>query len=490
MRSIKKNVVFLGLAQGLGMIGDIVMVAMTARYLGVVRFGEQSVLRATAMFALPLFAGGLNIHIVRAIARDPEGVPAYLGSIVTLRWALSLGAGLTVAVLVRLLPLSPSMELASYAAILLGLSGIWVSVPRAIFMAYERNEYNLLMGAVTAVLSVALTVVAVRLDTGVAGTLMAGTIATFLVAGVAQALVWRRMVRPRLSVDVAQWREIMRSALPLGISGVLRRSYTRIDVWLLAALAGTGSAALFSVAYRVALQAAEVSRLLSVALLPRISSLAKARREVLGTVVEGLLRLLMVISIGGAGLAAACALPLLMLIVGPKFAESVVALRLVSIVCVTALPSAVLFLVLVALGREKLVTLVMAVTVAWNAAVDAVLIPRWGVTGACYGTISAEWVYFTIAIYLVQKELQVPGLWRLFGKLLLSGAAMAAVVQVAGAGRPVFGAIGGMAVFVALCLALRIIPRGSVRRLRVALRSGGGGGLEPMAAAEPVGATE
>ncbi len=166
MPGIRKNVAFLGLSQVVGIASELVMVALTARYLGVARFGQQSVLRSTAMFALPLFAGGLNIHIVRTIARDPEGISSYLGNVLTLRWALGLGAGLGAALIVHLLPLNASLELASYAAILLTLSGIWISVPRAILIAYERNEYNLLMGGVTALLSIALTVAAIRLERG------------------------------------------------------------------------------------------------------------------------------------------------------------------------------------------------------------------------------------------------------------------------------------------------------------------------------------
>jgi O-antigen/teichoic acid export membrane protein len=185
--------------------------------------------------------------------------------------------------------------------------------------------------------------------------------------------------------------------------------------------------------------------------------------------VEGLLRLLLVVSIAGAGLAAACAAPLLMLIVGPAFKGSVEALRLVSVVCVTALPSAVLFLVLVALGRERIAVLTMAVTVVWNGLIDALLIPSLGVRGACYGTISAEWVYFAITLYLVQRDLRVPGVWPLFGRLVFSGVAMAAVISIAGADRPAFGAVAGLAVFAALCLFLRIVPRGTVRKLRRAL---------------------
>ncbi|MFB3881412.1 MAG: flippase [Armatimonadota bacterium] len=469
MPGIRRNIAYLGLSQGVGIASGLVMVALTTRYLGVERFGQQSVLRSTALFALPLFAGGLNIHIVRAIAQDPEGIPAYLGNILALRWCLGLTVGALLSIIVRLLPLTPSLELASYSAILLLLSNLWISVPRAILIAYERNEYNLLMGVAGGLVAVALTVVAIRLDTGVAGTLAALAASDFAVAGVAQVVMWRRLVRPRFSVDLARWREIMRSALPLGLSGVLRRSYTRVDVWLLAALDGSAAAALFSVAYRVALTVNDISRMIGAALLPRLTALAKNRRDDLRTAVECSLRLLMIVSMVGAGLAAACAAPVLLLLAGPKFEGSVVALRLISVVCVTALPDAVLFLVLVALGRERIAMLCLAATVAWNIIADSILIPLLSVRGACYGTISAEWLYFGLALYLVQKELRIPSLWSFFARLVLSGLGMAGAVWLAGPGRPVLGATAGLVVLLVLSYALRVVPRGTVRRLRQAL---------------------
>ncbi len=466
---IRRNIAFLSLSQGVSVASNLLVVALSARYLGVERFGQQAVLRSIALFSLPLLAGGLRYHIVRAIARDPEGVPSYLGSILSLRWFLALSVAVAAAIIIHLLPLERELEIASYAAVLVALSGVWYSVPRAILIAYERNEYNLLMGGVDSLLVIALTVVAIRLDAGVAGILAASALPGFAVAGAGQLLIQRHLVRPRLAIDLRRWWEIMGSVLPLGVGGVLRRSYARIDVWLLALLDGAASAALFSVAYRVALQLMDVSRLIATAIMPRISLLAHTRRDDLRTAVEGLLRILLVFSIAAAGLVAACAAPVLTFIVGPQFEGSIVALRLVAVVCVTALADAVLFVVLVALGLERAAVLCLAATVLGNVILDLLLIPSLGVRGACLGTIGAEWIYFTLALVLLRRELQIPSIWRLVGRPLSAGAAMAAAIWMAGPGHPVFGAAAGLLVFGLACIILRVLPRGSVRALRQAL---------------------
>jgi len=466
---IRRNIAFLGLSQGVSVASNLLLVALSARYLGVERFGQQAVLRSIALFSLPLLAGGLRFHIVREIARDPEGVPSYLGSILSLRWFLALSMGMAAAIIVHLLPLERELEIASYAAVLVALSGVWYSVPRAILIAYERNEYNLLMGGVDSLLVIALTVVAIHLDAGVAGILAASALPGFAVAGVGQLLIQRHLVKPKLSIDLGRWREIMGSLLPLGVGGVLRRASARVDVWLLAMLDGAASAALFSVAYRVALQLIDVSRLIATAIMPRISLLARSRRDDLRTAFEGLLRILLVFSMAAAGLVAACAAPVLTLIVGPQFEGAIVALRLVAVVCVTALSDAVLFVVLVALGKERPAVVSLGIAVVVNIILDLLLIPPLGVRGACLGTIGAEWTYFTLALLLVRRELQIASVWRLLWKPLFAGGIMAAVIWAAGSEHPVIGAAAGLGTFALACLILRVLPRGSLGRVRHAL---------------------
>ena len=486
MPGIRRNIGFLLLTQGVNIAAALLLLAMVARYLGVERFGQLTVLRSIALFALPLLTGGLRLNIIRETARDPEGAPAYLGSIITLRWCLGFGAALAAAGVVRLLPLSPDLESASYAAILLALAGVWQSVPSAILVAYERNEYNLLMSTINNLLTILLTAIAIRLDTGVAGIIFASAIPSFLVAQAAQLLISRRLVRPILTIDLHHWRRFMKSALPLGVSGLLRRSYARIDIWLLAVLQGAAAAALFSIAYRLVTEVTNTSRFISSAILPRISMLAHARRDDLRTAVERLLLILLSVSVPAAGVMAACAAPALTLLVGPQFEGSITALRLVSVVCVTALPDALLFYVLVALRKEMVATACLLATVIANAILDLILIPLMGVRGACFGTIGAEWTYFALALLLVHRALRISSFWQFIGKPVVAGAGMALAVWMAGPHRPVLGALAGLSAFAFLFVLLRVRPRESIRTLRTALavRPGdaGTGAQQPLPA--------
>ncbi len=139
---------------------------------------------------------------------------------------------------------------------------------------------------------------------------------------------------------------------------------------------------------------------------------------------------------------------------------------------VTALPDALLFYVLVALGKEMAATACLATMVAANLALNIALIPPMGVAGACLGAIGAEWVYFILSLVLVHRALRISSLWRFVGKPVLAGAGMALAVWIAGPHRPVLGVLSGLSAFALVFLLLRVLPRESIRALRQALAVG------------------
>ncbi len=469
MRRLTRSIGFLLLSQGVNLVAGVLILALSARYLGPARFGQQAVLRAIALVALPLMVGGMRVNIVKRIAQNPQGAASYLGNVLTLRWTMTVLIAVAGAILARSLPLSLDLEIAAYATILLVVSGVSEAIARAIFTAYERNEYNLAVSIANGILTIPMTLLAIRLDTGVAGILGAAAVVHLLTAQAASLFAWRRFVRPELAVNLRRWREILRESLPVGCGALLRRSYTRVDVWLLAALRSSEAAGIFSVAHRVAVQVSLASVAVGTALLPRLSLLARTSRDQLRIAFERLLLLSLAVSIPAAGLIAACAGPLVSLVVGPKFADAVEPLRLIAIAIVTALPDALLFFCLVALGREMTAAGCLALGLAANIVLDVALIPSLGVRGACLGTIGAEWLYFSLSLAFIHRALRLSSIWQYVGKPVVAGLAMGFVVYAAGPERPVLASLLGLATFLLLFLALRGLPRGTITMLRPAL---------------------
>ena len=260
---------------------------------------------------------------------------------------------------------------------------------------------------------------------------------------------------------------------------MFRRSYSRVDVLLLAALRNAEAAGVFSVAYRAAIQITTLSITVGTAALPRMSRLAERSRERLRTTFEHLLLILLAFSIPGAGLLASFAAPLITLVVGPEFLPSVSALRLISIAIATSAPDALLFFCLIALGRETPAVKWLAVSVVANVVFDVLLIPRLGVQGACLGTIGAEWIYFGLSLMEIHRVLELRIVWRPLAKLAVAAVLMALAIYIIGPDRALAAAAAGLGVFLAACALLKAVPVGTFKALRRALAAPSPGASAP-----------
>jgi len=480
-----KSAGFLAMSQVVTLASGLVVLGLVARYLGPALFGEQAVFRSIAHIALPLMTGGLRVNVAKEIGRDPEGAPSYVGSVPTLRWAMSIVITLVALALIYALPLTHEREIAGMATILLLLASVWQVVANAIFIAYESSQYVLGMSLVSGLLTIPATMAAIRLDTGVPGVLAAAAVAPFLTAQVGFAIAFRRLVRPKLNADVARWGTILKDSLPVGLGAMFRRSYSRVDVLLLAALRNAEAAGVFSVAYRAAIQITTLSITVGTAAVPRMSRLAERSQERLRAVFEHSLVLLLALSIPGAGLIAAFAAPLIAVVVGPAFSASVAALRLICFTIVISAPDALLFFCLVALGRESAAVKWLAVSVVANVVFDALLIPQLGVQGACLGTIGAEWIYFGLSLMEVHRWLRLRIVWRPLAKLAVAAALAALVIAFAGADRPAMAAVAAMVTYVVACAVTKAIPSGTVSGLRRAATTAPPATVQAAGTADP-----
>ncbi|HEX6387537.1 MAG TPA: polysaccharide biosynthesis C-terminal domain-containing protein, partial [Anaerolineae bacterium] len=197
----------------------------------------------------------------------------------------------------------------------------------------------------------------------------------------------------RPGFDVAYpYHDLLRQALPIGVSIFLSIAYTRLAILLLQHLLGEIAVARFSAAYRLVEPAQIVPASLLAAAFPAFSYAlhhgpAEARR--LGTRVSLLLALL-----GGSvaitfWLAAAWLIPLLY---GDHFASSVPVLQVLGLSSLPAFVNYSLTHYLIARGQQVTIGLFTAVMLLLHAALSWQLIPALGEIGPALSIVVAECV--------------------------------------------------------------------------------------------------
>jgi O-antigen/teichoic acid export membrane protein len=173
---------------------------------------------------------------------------------------------------------------------------------------------------------------------------------------------------------------------PLFLNQLLQGLFFKIDALLLPSLAGLAAAGAYGAAYRVSEGAGIVSSSFTLALFPRL-----ARTADLPGAYRLALRILLQAAFPLAAGTALLAEPIVGLVGGREYLPDA-AVALAILICYLPLSYAngLTQYVLIAAGRQRLLTVAFVAAVAFNLLANLALIPRFGYVGAAWVTVLSE----------------------------------------------------------------------------------------------------
>jgi O-antigen/teichoic acid export membrane protein len=192
-----------------------------------------------------------------------------------------------------------------------------------------------------------------------------------------------RLPQPGPNVPTTRW---FTESWPLFLNQLLQGLFFKIDALLLPSLAGLSAAGAYSAAYRVSEGAGIVSSSFTLALFPRLSRTAD-----LSAAYRLALRILLQAAFPLAAGVALLAEPVIGLVGGREYLPDA-AIALTILICYLPLSYAngLTQYVLIAAGRQRLLTAAFVAAVLFNLAANFVLIPRFGYVGAAWVTVLSE----------------------------------------------------------------------------------------------------
>ena len=361
---------------------------MLARYLGADGFGAYGyVLGIVALFT-PITLSGLDQYVTKHILEDRENVGEVLCTSMALRLPAGLvAAGLAIATMIALpQPAGTSLELVLIASIT--LLALPLQTPSLFFKAAERPKRIALPRVIVTVATTVAFAVLIALGGGLADflTLRAGEAVLLGIAAVAMMVPFRRHIG-RLRLDPGLFRDLLVTGFPLMLAGIGAVIYMRIDQVMLGQFASIGELGRYTLAVRIADSALFVPMALQAAFFPAIvkayksgSTQYQAELKSYFSVMSLAMALVAVgVVIAGGGI--------IWLFMDPSFAR---ALPMIAILAL-ALP-------FVGLGVARTSHLTIhgwfwtapaatALGAAVNVALNLLLIPVYGGTGAAVATV-------------------------------------------------------------------------------------------------------
>lgn len=387
----------------------VVLVLAISRLSGPELLGKYSLLMAVFIVGQSCASLGFSVILTREAARDRDLGGAYcvsaalvgltvvaatLAIVCPVLWLAIADRELAVALIVILMALLPSVVTGHAEALLLG---------------FEESRPFVVAGLLERVVGTAVSAALVLLGQGILAIALVILVLRVAVAVWLVALLRARWVL-RFRFDRQRCRELVRQIPVLAAIPLVNAFYLRLDVLLIGSLSGFAALGMYSAAARLVDLTKVLPMAYARAIYPVISRLHGEGRghleQTFRDACRGLALLMccVAIAVSGAGDW------LIALLYGPSFQEAGSLLRILTWSVVPFALASLFAQVLFAANLAVLDLRVNVIAVCFNAALNMLLIPRWGAHGAAATALASSVVYAALEYHYVRDRVTKPAL--------------------------------------------------------------------------------
>lgn len=417
-------------AQLLNKVVDLAFALIVLRALGVSGTGEYDLAVLVWMYTKTFTDFGLGVLATRDVAQDRALAGRYLGLTTLLRLGLWVAALPLVATYTAAswtwLGLSANTALAIVFLLASIVPDSYGDAANAICNAFERMAGPAALTVLKNVIKVAVGLAALAAGWGVVGLAATALVTNVATAGLFAILLRRLGVRAVWQRPGREARGFLVEAWPLLLNNLLQNLFFRADVFVLQPTHGDREVGLYTAPYRFLNLLGLVPAYFTLALFPHLSRLAAARGEALAATYALAVKLLLIVALPVV-LATMFLAPDLMGILGGSafLPGAAIALRLLIWFLPFSYVNGITQYVLIAAGRQRLITRAFALTAGFNLAANLAFTPRYGYPAAAVITVLSELVLMTPFLVYTRRyigPLPAPGMIL---RPLLAAAAMA-----------------------------------------------------------------
>ena len=380
----------------------LVLLTIAGRFLSAADYGRFSYALALTTIVETLMDLGLSQVTVRAVARDQAAAGHLFPKVLGLKivW-VAIGLAL-LAVITPILRTDPVVIRLCYA---LGVSSAvrsYLLTARGLLQGLHRFDLEALAVVSDRVLLLAAGGAALWAGYGLVGLAAAFVASRLVMLAAVQLMLGRVIPSVRPAFDRAVWRDIQSAALPIGLFMIALNTYTYIDTVILGLMRTDTEVGWYGAAYRVYEGLTYAPSILFAVLTPRFSHLFSHDRTAYRRLLSRSLAASVALGVVLGGGAALAATPLITTLFGSGYAAGAAPFQILAGGALFVFGSWILYAAALSMNLERRLLVTTAIGLSVNVALNIVLIPRYGISGAAWATVSAEAV--TVALLFVQVE--------------------------------------------------------------------------------------
>lgn len=406
-------------------VGFLTFVAVS-RGLGPEAFGDFTAATVFLLIPVVLADVGLSTAVLREISATPERTEPVMRSSLPLRALISAVAVIAAVGVGVAMPFNSQTKV----AILISAAGAYLTLMTLSLLPVLQAQLKMIwaVGATFAgrLATLGLTVLALSLGLGFKSVVLAhvvGLAVTFVLHLVAVALI----VPLRPVIDLAYWRRLVAGSFVLGLAIALSLVYFRVDTILLALLRSPEEVGLYGAAYKFIELTVLIPSAVGITMFPPLARFMADGDPRAAGLIQKTFDVLLAAAVPVVVLMVAYPEQLLTLAAGSDYADGAEALQLLAPFALFAFVNAVLWRVVLARERDRLLLAIAVAVLTLNVALNLVFIPLYGFKAAAVITAVSEALITIPIAFAARREERLPDLGYV-PVIAAAGAAMTAVV--------------------------------------------------------------
>jgi O-antigen/teichoic acid export membrane protein len=404
---IFKNLFSIGTAKCIEIFAGLLTISLIARFLGVLRYSEYALIMTYVGVLMSLTFAGVEMIIIREIAKKKDVAHKYLGAAFIIRWLLSFVVLILLTAIVPFLHLKKEMiegiYIIAFAHLIMSSSLLY----QAVFKAFERMEYETLLSLAFHVTLLSSVFFVIHMNLGFISVFWCFFLANTIRLILAVVITHRKFVVPEIRIieEIPFITFLLKSSMVVGVYIILMHVSLNIDIILLKIFSKDIDVSLFYAAHSIIKFLSIFPVILLTVLMPVLSrqSLSESSSDLFATY-QTSFKVLVV-----AGLFLAVNLfvfseEFIKLIFREDFQHTTFALQIMTL---SILPIFIIILtdqILIAKNLERYLILFASISLAIKVVCGLILIPMFGYIGASIASTSGFFSLFMISFTFVSRK--------------------------------------------------------------------------------------
>ncbi len=410
IRRIFKNSTWMMASQTVTNLCAFVWTILMARYLGTSDFGILSFAISLSSIVGILMDSGTQTYIVRAVSKNYNKTEEYFEKTVPLKLVLSLLIIIGTIAFLILTGRSSSIIEVSFIMLcqytFLSMNNFFYGI----FQAYEKMEYQSIATVLNAIILLIIVFLTMYFDLGLYGMAFGYLIAIFGSFLYIYSKISNLNINPHYSFDYNFSKELLKLALPFGLTGIFYSIYYTIDMTMLEYLATSSAVGMYNASYKIISLITTFYALYPQVIFPVMVKLFEDSTDLMKISYEKSIKYLLLIILPICAGVILYSEPLMTLIYGDQYTGSG------SIVMVLMFTIPFLFVngtstvAMNSSNKEMSVTKIYFIAAIFNVVLNLILIPKYSYIGAAIATVLSE-ILITILMFKVTLKAEYAPGW-------------------------------------------------------------------------------